>query len=486
MGLLLLRQADRRLGPTQALAQALPDWREKRRVEHSDLELIRQRIYGICAGYEDCNDAKTMRRDPALKAACDRDPDQGADLASQPTLSRFENEVGPKSCYLLAEKLFESYLQRHKQRPSRLILDPDTTDDPLHGQQELRYFSAYYDEYVYQPLLIFDQDGDPIASALQPGKSPRGHVRRWPSSSASSTGYAKSGRECPFLSGMIAASRPRSLDRLCQDNKVDFLVGFGTNQRLKRLTLNLPSRRAVVSCARGTRPACSRFIRYRSMGTGRKRWPRSYRIIIKAEHTEQGSNVRFVVTNLAGDPQKLYDRSAMCSEPTPAKTPSRTSAAGAQGRPPELSPLLGPTSFACSCTPPPTSSCICSAAPHTAPSSLDALDWHTLRLRLLRIGVRVLGSARRIWFHLASSHPWQSLWARIARRLLSPQPFGSIAHIPFAFDSPAAGAQPCPQLPIAWAPVRKTGHGSGNGNGNGNGNDWVHGAGGRATASVAA
>ncbi len=142
-GLLLLRQADRRLGLTEALAQALPDWREKRRVEHSDLELIRQRIYGICAGYEDCNDAKTMRRDPALKAACDRDPDQGADLASQPTLSRFENEVGPKSCYLLAEKLFESYLQRHKQRPSRLILDLDTTDDPLHGQQELRYFSAY-------------------------------------------------------------------------------------------------------------------------------------------------------------------------------------------------------------------------------------------------------------------------------------------------------------------------------------------------------
>lgn len=96
-GLLLLRQADRRLGLTEALAQALPDWREKRRVEHSDLELIRQRIYGICAGYEDCNDAKTMRRDPVLKAACDRDPDEGADLASQPTLSRFENEVGPKS-----------------------------------------------------------------------------------------------------------------------------------------------------------------------------------------------------------------------------------------------------------------------------------------------------------------------------------------------------------------------------------------------------
>ena len=227
VGLLLLRQADRRLGLTEALAQALPDWREKRRVEHSDLELIRQRIYGICAGYEDCNDAKTMRRDPALKAACDRDPDQGADLASQPTLSRFENEVGPKSCYLLAEKLFESYLQRHKQRPSRLILDPRYDRRPrLHGQQELRYFSAYYDEYVYQPLLIFDQDGDLIASVLQPGKSqgtrPAVAVlkriihrlrKKWPGVSI-------------LVRGDSGFASPE-LYRLCQDNKVDFLVGFG-------------------------------------------------------------------------------------------------------------------------------------------------------------------------------------------------------------------------------------------------------------------
>ena len=306
-GLLLLRQADRRLGLTEALAQALPDWREKRRVEHSDLELIRQRIYGICAGYEDCNDAKTMRRDPALKAACDRDPDQGADLASQPTLSRFENEVGPKSCYLLAEKLFESYLQRHKQRPSRLILDLDTTDDPLHGQQELRYFSAYYDEYVYQPLLIFDQDGDLIASVLQPGKSqgtrPAVAVlkriihrlrKKWPGVSI-------------LVRGDSGFASPE-LYRLCQDNKVDFLVGFGTNQRLKRLAAKLAEQARRRFLRTGNKARLFKAIRYRSMGTGRKRWPRSYRMIIKAEHTEQGSNVRFVVTNLAGDPQKLYDR----------------------------------------------------------------------------------------------------------------------------------------------------------------------------------
>ena len=248
-----------------------------------------------------------MRRDPALKAACDRDPDQGADLASQPTLSRFENEVGPKSCYLLAEKLFESYLQRHKQRPSRLILDLDTTDDPLHGQQELRYFSAYYDEYVYQPLLIFDQDGDLIASVLQPGKSqgtrPAVAVlkriihrlrKKWPGVSI-------------LVRGDSGFASPE-LYRLCQDNKVDFLVGFGTNQRLKRLAAKLAEQARRRFLRTGNKARLFKAIRYRSMGTGRKRWPRSYRMIIKAEHTEQGSNVRFVVTNLAGDPQKLYDR----------------------------------------------------------------------------------------------------------------------------------------------------------------------------------
>ena len=146
-GFLLLRQADQRLGLTEALAQALPDWREKRRVEPSDLELIRQRIYGICAGYEDCNDAKTMRRDSALKAACDRDPDQGETSPTGRGVT-IRKRDGSQELLFVAEKLFESYLQRHKQRPSRLILDLDTTDDPLHGQQELRYFSAYYDEYV--------------------------------------------------------------------------------------------------------------------------------------------------------------------------------------------------------------------------------------------------------------------------------------------------------------------------------------------------
>ena len=271
--------------------------------------------------------------------------------------------------------------------------------------------------------------------------------------------------------------------RLCQDNKVDFLVGFGTNQRLKRLAAKLAEQARRRFLRTGNKARLFKAIRYRSMGTGRKRWPRSYRMIIKAEHTEQGSNVRFVVTNLAGDPQKLYDRCYV------------QRADACENSIKDLKRALKADRLSCHRFWANQFRLLLHAAAYVLMymlrraahgTELADAQMDTLRLRLLKIGVRVLGSARRIWFHLASSHPWQSLWARIARRLLSPQPFGSIAHIPFAFYSPAAGAQPCPQSPIAWAPVRKTGHGSGNGNGNGNGNDREHGAGGRATASVAA
>ena len=213
--------------------------------------------------------------------------------------------MGPKSCYLLAEKLFESYLQRHKQRPSRLILDLDTTDDPLHGQQELRYFSAYYDEYVYQPLLIFDQDGDLIASVLQPGKSqgtrPAVAVlkriihrlrKKWPGVSI-------------LVRGDSGFASPE-LYRLCRTTTSTSLSASPPTSGLGAWPQNSSSRLPVFP-GPGNRPAWSR-LSDSLMGTDRKRWPRSYRIIIKAEHTEQGSNVRFVVTNLAGDPQKLYDR----------------------------------------------------------------------------------------------------------------------------------------------------------------------------------
>ena len=173
-GALLLRQVDRRLGLLDSLASVLPDRRDPRYVEHTLIDLLRQRVYGIALGYEDCNDATTLRRDPVLKTCCDRDPFSGRDLGSQPTLSRLENEMGPKSCYLAGRQILESYFVRHPKRPRRrLILDLDTTADPTHGQQEFTAFHAFYDEHIYLPLLIYDQDGDLLTGTSARGGSPR-------------------------------------------------------------------------------------------------------------------------------------------------------------------------------------------------------------------------------------------------------------------------------------------------------------------------
>ena len=236
-GLPLLRQVDRRLGLLESLAQALPRWRDSRFVQHDDVDLIRQRVFQIATGYEDCNDAQTLRRDPVLKTCCDRDPD-AEDLASQPTLSRFENAMGPKACYRLGQALLESYVGRHQKRPRRLVLDLDTTDDPLHGQQELRFFHGHYDEYIYLPLLIFDDQRDLVAAVLQPGNRNGSQLavsvlkrvirrlrRQWP--------------EVPLVIRADAAFATPELYRLCHREKVDFLLGFSTNVRLKTLAAGL-------------------------------------------------------------------------------------------------------------------------------------------------------------------------------------------------------------------------------------------------------
>src|SRR5262249_50158499 len=202
------------------------------------IEMLRQRIYGIALGYEDCNDAATLRRDPVLKASCNRDPLEDHDLASQPTLSRLENEAGPKACYLMARALLESYLVRNPKRPKRLIIDLDTSADPTHGQQEFSAFHAFYDEHIYLPLLIYDQDGDLMAAVLQPGKPQGvsgavGVLRRivarariqWPG--------------VPILIRGDSGFASPDMYVACEELEVDFLFGMGPNSRLKKIAAPL-------------------------------------------------------------------------------------------------------------------------------------------------------------------------------------------------------------------------------------------------------
>src|SRR5215212_8981024 len=172
-GLPWLDAAESMLGVCAAFAAVIPDWR-RGPVRHSLTTLLRQRVFQIACGYEDQDDADTLRCDPLLKLVCGRLPETGGNLASQPTFSRLENAVDRKSCYRLAIALGELYLRQREQDgvPTHLILDLDGTDDPTHGQQEGSAYHGYYRQHMYHPLLVFDGDtGQLITAVLRPGNT---------------------------------------------------------------------------------------------------------------------------------------------------------------------------------------------------------------------------------------------------------------------------------------------------------------------------
>jgi hypothetical protein len=347
-----------------------------------------------------------------LKACCDVDPADEHQLASQPTLSRWENEMGPKACYRFGDRLLDNYFRRHSRRPSRLVLDVDLTDDPTHGQQEFSAFHGFYDQHVYLPLLVYDQDGDLLTAVLLPGKYPGPQVAvavlerivrkvraRWPGLTI--VVRADSGFAAPELYAM------------CEEHRLGFIVGLQPNVRLKKLSekLQAKARRRYLRTGRKARLFSS--MRYRA----RRRWPRSYRVLVKAEHQAAGPNVRFVVTNLSGSAQHLYDDEYV------------TRGESCENSMKDLKNALKADRLSCHRFWANQFRLLLHAAAYVlmfalrrtaAGTELAEAQMDTLRLCLLKIGVRVESTARRIWFHLSSSHPWQRLWGDIARRVASP------------------------------------------------------------------
>jgi hypothetical protein len=172
-GLPWLEQAEGVVGICTAFAAVIPDWR-RGPVRHAVETLVRQRVFQIACGYEDQDDADTLRTDPLLKLVCGQLPETGHDLASQPTLSRLENAVDRKSCYRLAVALGERYLRERERDgvPTHIVLDLDGTDDPTHGQQEGSAYHGYYRQHMYHPLLVFDGTiGQLITAVLCPGNT---------------------------------------------------------------------------------------------------------------------------------------------------------------------------------------------------------------------------------------------------------------------------------------------------------------------------
>ena len=171
-GWLLFGSLDRQHRLCEGFSSCISESRDQRYVRHDLLKLIRQRVLQIVAGYEDCNDADTLRSDPMLKTVCDQLPESDPDLATQPTFSRLENSVTKKDLMRLSRWLLGRYVRSlKKRRPAKIILDLDSTDDHTHGQQEFSFYHGYYRNHILHPLLIFDADtGDLVCAVLRPGQ----------------------------------------------------------------------------------------------------------------------------------------------------------------------------------------------------------------------------------------------------------------------------------------------------------------------------
>lgn len=305
-GVLLLGEIDRRLGISERLAGCLPDKRDAERVVHSYAEMIRFRALLIACGYPDGNDCDALRADPAFKMAVGRLPESGADLCSQPTVSRLENLPGRVALARMMAAMVDLFCDSFAQVPRRVVLDIDDTEDEVHGAQQLSLFHAKHDSHCLLPIHIYDGlTGKPVAVILRPGKTPSGaevalvlrHVvrrlrRRWPKVEIIVRGDSHYGRHEAMS--------------WCEANRVGYLLGLGTNAVLKARVSGLGEDAAL---ARLDLPdPAAKVRRHAEFRYGAKSWKCERRVIARVEASAQGVDCRFVVTNLAGTPRELYER----------------------------------------------------------------------------------------------------------------------------------------------------------------------------------
>jgi len=303
-GLLALREIERRLGLADRLAACLKDKRAPEKVVHRLAEIIRFRMLMIAAGYEDGNDADTLRGDPMFKLALDRLP-SGEELCSQSTISRLENLADMRALLRLGRALIEQYCGSFRAVPKRIVLDIDDTFDRVHGGQQLRLFNAYYDDYGFQPIVVFDGEGRFVTALLRPGKRPSGvevraFLRRvvgairayWP-------------RVEILLRADSHYAAPEVFD-WCRANRVDWIFGLAGNVALSRHVVALEQSTAAHFKAVPTRGKVRRFTQFYDAAQS---WRRVERIIARVEAGPEGTDTRFIVTNLeAGRAKHLYER----------------------------------------------------------------------------------------------------------------------------------------------------------------------------------
>lgn len=297
-GLLLLKKADISLGLSERLGACLTD--RRRDPQHTKTKMLAQRLYGICQGWEDCNDHDHLKNDPLYALAL------GDQLATQPTLSRFENSVVRRELFAMSVALVDLFIERHRAKPpKRIVIDMDATEDPAHGQQEFEFYHGFYGCHCFLPLFAFCSvdggDEDLVGAILRPGNSHAG--RR---SAAILRRLIRKLKEAfPAVEIVFRADAGFALPEVyatCEKLGISYLISLAKNSRLLGMAAPLIAESRAHKETSGQK---SRLFGEISYAAGS--WPQERRVIVKAEVMDKGENPRFVVTNLAGDPEALYD-----------------------------------------------------------------------------------------------------------------------------------------------------------------------------------
>ena len=402
-GLLLLRRADERIGLSRAAAAVLSDPRDPTRITHSLRDLLAQRIYGLCCGYEDLNDHDALRDDLLMQTAVGRVDA----LASSPTLSRLETRATRAQAVALHGVLMDQFIASHKAPPPELVLDIDASDVPLHGNQERAEFHAYYDHHCYLPLYVFCGQAM-LACVLRPSRIDGAknaaavikllvqRLRRaWPETRI-------------IVRGDSGFCRQRLL-RWCERSGVSYIIGLARNARLEARV-----RLAELMLADEYERSGAKQRLIDEFTYAADSWNIPRRVITRLEHGSQGNNPRFVVTNLEGDAVQLYEQ-LYCAR------------GEAENRIKEAQLDLFGTRASCHRFAANQLRLLLAALAYTLMqrlrelglkgSELERATAATIRSRLLKIGAAIVRNTRRVRVLLASHHPLRALFLSAAQAL---------------------------------------------------------------------
>lgn len=420
-GAVLLKAAEARYGLIAGMSGCLRDPRQAGKVDHSLQDLFAQRVFSIACGYADANDSARLAADPMHKMLLDRDPVTGLDMASQPTLSRFENAVGPRQLYHMGALLAESVIERHAQRlhhHARLVtIDLDPTDDPTHGAQQLSFFNSHYDNACYLPMMgfvTFNDEADQYlcAAVLRPGNvtAAAGTVGILRRLMALIRGSFSKVRIRVRLDGGFA--NPELLAFLDAEVGVEYVVAMASNAVLNR---KAEEAMQVARLLAGLTDQTEHV--YDEVGYAAGSWKQERRVIIKAEvvradHKEPKDNPRFVITNMKQTPQWLYEE-VYCQrgeienriKELHAMQIDRTSCTRFWAN--QFRVLLTAAAY------------VLMQELRLAAAATDcarAQVW-TMRERFLKLGARVMVSVRRIVVHLPQSFPFLTTLRHMALEL---------------------------------------------------------------------